>query len=435
MLRVLVISRECWRADSNEGSVLTSLFSGQPFEFANIYCKPGAPDNGVCARYFQLTDRMAADRLLHGKKTPMGRAFTQEPGAPQQAPERENRRFYDFFRRNNLAVFQTLRELLWKLAGVDEKGVAAFVHAFQPDVIFAPLCYSEYVLRVHRIAAEAARCPVVTYAYDDLYSLRQFRFSPLFWVNRFSLRHAIRKTLPYYAYAYTMSEEQAREYGPLLGLPMRVLQKCADTVPAAPHAPRGGEVRFLYAGGVYYGRDRTLMRIADAVRACRADGLACRMDVYTNSPLAKRALTSLDDGAACRVHAAVPRDALLKAYADSDVALHVESFRLRDRCTTRLSFSSKIVDCLMSGCAVLAVCPGENAGYRYLADAGAAVCVDAPAAVEAAVRRLVGDPAFLRDKAAAALALARRAHDAATVRARLCSELTALSAAEQKSEA
>lgn len=94
-LRVLLITRECLRTDSNEGNVLFGLFSGIDAECANIYCKPGLPDNSLCGGYFQLTDKMALENILHRK--PMGRRVQCENGInAAQTAEVEKRGFYDF---------------------------------------------------------------------------------------------------------------------------------------------------------------------------------------------------------------------------------------------------------------------------------------------------------------------------------------------------
>lgn len=69
-LRVLLITRECLRSDSNEGNTLLNLFEGLPVKVSNIYCKPGLPNNDICKDYFQLTDKMALRALLRGM--PMG---------------------------------------------------------------------------------------------------------------------------------------------------------------------------------------------------------------------------------------------------------------------------------------------------------------------------------------------------------------------------
>ena len=425
-LRVLLITRECLRTDSNEGNVLLSLFQGQPMELANICCKPGAPDTDLCAATFQLTDRMALDNLL--RRAPMGRRV--EPALAEAAPEKEeqvgNKAFYDFFRRHNLPVFFCAQELLWKLADFRGGGLEAFVKEFAPEAIFAPLCYSRFALAIQRYVIGLAGAPAVTYLYDDLYSLRQLRFSPVYWLNRFLQRAAIRKTLPCYRFAYTMTEQQADEYGKILGVPMKVLRKCADLPAPLPPQDLHEGVRLIYAGGVYYGRDRTLAEVAAAVRTLRAEGRSVTLDVYTASPLSRKARTRLDDGAGCRVHPAVSYAALQEIYRQSDVALHVEGFRKKDALVTRLSFSTKIVDCLASGCAVLAVCPGMNAGWQYLQAEDAALCVCASQGVEAAVRKLVCQPELRREYAQKAAKCLRENHDPQRIREELLRDLTGL---------
>lgn len=307
-LRVLLITRECLRTDSNEGNVLLGLFSGIDAEYANIYCKPGLPDNSLCGGYFQLTDKMALENILHRK--PMGRRVQCENGInAAQTAEVEKRGFYDFFRRHNLPVFYAARECLWSMADFRSGELDSFVRGFAPDVIFAPLCYSMYVLAVQRYVISLAGCPAVTYIYDDLYSLRQISFSPVYWLCRFRQRRLIRKTLPFYRFAYTMCAQQAREFGRYFDIPMRVLPKCAGAV-QQPERPADGTVRLIYAGGVYYGRDKTLAAVASAVRELNAAGVSARLDVYTSSPLKKAAAAALDDGQCCFVHAAIPADDL-----------------------------------------------------------------------------------------------------------------------------
>lgn len=442
-LRVLLITRECLRTDSNEGNVLLSLFAGQPVELANLYCKPGLPDTRACATYFQLTDRMALDNLL--RRTPMGRRVEPELPAHQAAAqgEKENKAFYDFFRSHNLTLFHAARELLWKLADFKSQALRDFVTGFGPDVIFAPLCYSMFVLAVHRHVIGLAGAPAVTYAYDDLYSLRQFRFSPLFWAHRLLQRRAIRKTLPYYRYAYTMTRQQAEEYGLMLGLPMRVLRKCAAAQSAAggadtaqdpasvPHQPRN-DIRLIYGGGVYFGRDKILMAVSDGVRALRQEGWPVRMDVYTASPLSQKARRKLQDGEGCALHPAVPFAVLEKLYRESDIALHVESFQKKNALVTRLSFSTKIVDCLASGCAVLAICPPINAGWQYLRDEDAAVCVQTPKDIQKAVRRMLGDQALRQTYAHRARECLLRNHDEKRIRQSLLADLEGVARGEDQ---
>ena len=294
---------------------------------------------------------------------------------------------------------------------------------FAPDVIFAPLCYSMFVLAVHRYVIGVTRAPAVTYLYDDLYSLRQFRLSPFYWGHRLLQRRAIRKTLPCYQFAYTMTRQQADEYGKMLNIPMKLLRKgAAAPQTGALRQPHEG-IRLIYAGGIYFGRDKTLTLVAEAVRALRSEGLNIRLDIYTSSPLTKRARSRLDQPEGCSVHPAIPFPALKQAYHESDIALHVESFQKKNALLTRLSFSTKIVDCLGSGCAVLAICPEINAGWQYLRDEDAAICVSAAPDIQTAVRALAGDPAMREAYARKARECLIRNHDEEVIQRGLLADL------------
>ena len=72
-MKILIISMETWKNDTNGGNVLSNIFKGFKAEFAQIYCSTGYPDNNICKNYFQITDAMAIQNILH--RTPMGREF------------------------------------------------------------------------------------------------------------------------------------------------------------------------------------------------------------------------------------------------------------------------------------------------------------------------------------------------------------------------
>lgn len=422
-LRVLLITRECLRTDSNEGNVLINLFENQPMELANIYCKPGVSDKDICqGRYFQLTDKMALDYVLRHK--PMGEKVEAEQSVLEKAKvkgaQKENKKFYDFFRGHNWEIFYLGREILWRMADFSNENLDTFVEEFAPDVIFAPLCYSRYVLRIHQYVIEKAKCPAVTYIYDDLYSLKQFRFSPIYWLNRFLLRTEIRRSLPFYEFAYTMTEQQAGEYEHMLGLPMKVLRKTGTNVKNKKLLHK--EIRLIYAGGTYYGRDKTLTYVADTVRTLNRQGIETCLDIYTASPMKKSILKRLDDGECCHVHDVVSFERLQEIYAASDIALHVESFEKKNALLTRLSFSTKIVDCLASGCAVVAICPGINAGWQYLREENAAICIDNIKQVEVILSDLIKNDK-IKEVSQMAEQCLQKNHDYDIIRNGLCRSL------------
>jgi hypothetical protein len=137
-------------------------------------------------------------------------------------------------------------------------------------------------------------------------------------------------------------------------------------------------------------------------------------------------LRLLNDGETTFLHASIPFDDLMRRYGESDVALHVESFQMKYALQTRLSFSTKIMDCLVGGCAVLAIGPQMNAGIRYLYNEKAALCAWDRPMIQRAVQSLIDHPETVCAYAEQALACARRNHDPKTVRAGLNRDLETL---------
>ena len=68
-MKILVISKEAWRDEQNGGNVLTNMFSHfSGSEFAQIYCNEQEPNNAICRNYYQMSDRMMVNNILHRTK-------------------------------------------------------------------------------------------------------------------------------------------------------------------------------------------------------------------------------------------------------------------------------------------------------------------------------------------------------------------------------
>ena len=59
-IRILVITSMPWRNDNNIGNSYSNIFSGleHKIEFAHIYCRSGMPQNNLCHKYFQITEKI-----------------------------------------------------------------------------------------------------------------------------------------------------------------------------------------------------------------------------------------------------------------------------------------------------------------------------------------------------------------------------------------
>ena len=389
-MKILIVSMETWRSDTNGGNVLANIFGDIEAEFAQVYCSSGIPDNSICSKYYQMTDGMAIQNILHKKK--MGFSFDLndiEKGKKESVDDHIS----EIKKKGSFEIFRVAREIVWSLSDYRNKSLKKFVLDFDPDIIFAPCYGATYMLSLTRYIAELTKKPVISYISDDLYSLRQLRFSPVFWLNRLVIRKSVRKTWKYYNLIYTMTSTQM-ELMSRLGKPMKILCKSGDFNKELKGKSVAYPIRFIYAGGIYLNRWKTLQILTDAMRSIGENKFV--LDIYTGNALPKCAEKKLNDGIVSRVHASIPYDQLMKEYEKSDIALHVESFDIKNRLNVRMSFSTKIIDCLDSGCAVMAICDKKQGGYAYLKEKDAAFCAYSRKMIEKVLKQVLNNPEIIQ---------------------------------------
>ncbi len=406
-MRILIISLEVWRDDNNGGNVLSNIFQNFDAEFAQIYCSAGKPNNNICHKYFQMTDSMAISNVL--RRTDMGKILTENSAGEEG---KVDQKIKEVKKRGSFESLRIAREIVWHYSCYKNRRVVDFVREFSPDIIFAPCYASHYMLSLTRFIGEITRKPIISYVSDDVYSLRQFRFSPFFWINRFILRKNMRKTWPYYKMVYTMTETQKNEMEKIFHRPMKIL--CKSGVFEEKNIQRKNQdfIRIIYAGGIYLNRWKTLKVIAKAIKEINEEGVGkrIRLDIYTGNVIKSKALKILDDGENSKIHGLVSQTELRNQYLDSDIALHVEGFDIKNRLTVRMSFSTKIIDCLDSGCAVMAICDSKQGGFAYLKKEDAAICIDSRKKIKQELIKICASPQIIDVYREKALRCGRKNH-------------------------
>lgn len=406
-MKILIISKEAWRDEQNGGNVLSNMFSQLPdAEFAQVYCNEQEPNNAICRDYYQMSDRMMVDNILH--RTHVGRKlqYDQVPTKTEAKPESFKATGGKFG--GNLK--RMARELVWAIGRWDEKEIVAYARKFDPDIIFAPCYGNHYMQRLTVLVHEALRVPVVSYISDDFYTNKQFKFSPVFWLNHFLIRRRTRKTFRHYSLVYTMTDEQKEQCERDFGANMKILRKSGLFEEPYLKNKVNSPIRFVYAGGIYLNRWKTLGALAEAMRRINANGVKMVLDVYTNNPLDAQMHQAINDGTTSRVHKAVSMAELMDIYHQSDVALHAEAFDVSNRHVVRMSFSTKIVDCMDSGCAVMAICDEKQAGGSYLRRNGCAICIHDLEQIESVLCDIVAHPEQLIEMQHKAFEVGRKYH-------------------------
>ncbi|MCE9256764.1 hypothetical protein K0G60_04890 [Bacteroides fragilis] len=411
-MRILVLSKEAWRDDQNGGNVLSNIFSGFHAEFAQITCAAAKPSNSLCKKYFQMTDSMMMDYCRHlGNSNTIGRVLNYEEYPKAEYDPHADVEVRGIKKWIGGETVRIAREFFWWVAPWHTKRLDDFVLAFNPDVIFAPCYGNHYMLRLTRIVHSLTRKPVISYISDDFYTNRQYRLSPLYWVNHFLLRKHVRQTITCYKLVYTMTEEQKLQCEKDFGVPMKIVCKSGVFPPEKEKTSVNNPIKFIFAGGIYLNRWKTLVHIAEAMRRINRDGIKMQLDIYTNNRLSPQQERLINDGTTSILHNGVSLEKLKEVYAASDIALHVEAFDLKSRWTVRLSFSTKIVDCLESGCATMAICDEKQAGWAYLKRNDAAICISSLPDIERVLREVLEHPERIIEYQRKAFRLGRKYHN------------------------
>ena len=403
-MNILIVSSEAWCDTNNGGNVLSNIFSAfADADIAQIYCSGEMPRNSVCRKYFQITESLLFSPSK-GRKLVERDYSSGVVDEPEVVETTIKHMVPSVFREAALLA----RECLWSAFNWKSKELEKFIREFKPDIIFAP-CYSYFhVSKVALYVKEIAQCPMISYISDDNYSLKQLRFSPCFWINRLVTRKWIRRHFAACSLIYTMTEAQKKEYTRLLGRPMKVLCKSADFEyqPKAVHNP----ICFIYAGGLYLNRWKILAEISRILGELNGTEVKAQLHIFSGSKLSARQEGKINDGRNSFLHPQISYGELMKRYKEADIAIHAEAFDLKSRLSTRLSFSTKIIDCMSSGCAMLAVGPAEQAGISYLKEHDAAVCVNDLKRLQGAVEMLIKDTDQIEKYAYKAARLGKMKH-------------------------
>ena len=135
------------------------------------------------------------------------------------------------------------------------------------------------------------------------------------------------------------------------------------------------------------------------------------LEIYTKDKPTKKQSKLLNDGINSFIKGPVSQEELRKIYHESDIALHVESSDLKNRLATRFSFSTKIIDCIFSGCAVLAFCWNQHSGLTYLKREDAALCVSSKEELYAVLSKICENPQIICDYSYKAYVCGKQNHD------------------------
>lgn len=369
-MRVLILTRNAWDDTNSVGNTMSNFFCDQQdVELANLYFRSAMPNNAVCTRYYHVTETELLKRFFFPAKC--GHAFSYHPNKQKEKTYSNEKKLISVIHRFGLRSALRLSDSLWDSKKWINERFRSFIEGFQPDVVFSFAKASPQYYHTIRFLYEEYHIKVMLWIGDDEYSALKIS-------NRKKDKERIerlRYILDRASVVWGCSEEICEYYNRVFGCKATPLyKKCSFEYPVREKVDR--PLRLVYAGNLLFGRDEILKTIIRQLSELNRETPLARLDIYSSTPVSDKELGQLDVPGVSSFCWARPYAEIKKLMSQADAILLAESFDENEIIKTRYSFSTKIIDCLQSGSALIAIGPPDIASIRYIGRIPGAYVID-----------------------------------------------------------
>ncbi len=349
-MKILVISNTTWDNSGSFGNTFSNLFGGmQNVEIYNIACRHGKLNSSIVKRAVQLTDKTVLKSIYKLKFDPCFEMNKDEINESLNIEvslnARKKRRVFSF----------VIRDVIWKLGRWEKsKKLNSFIEEIKPDVIYLPIYASPHICDFQTSIINKLNVPVVGHISDDVYwesqNLSIFQKS-----YRKKIRKKIRKVISKCAYLEVFAKNMQEEYSKIFGKDCFIVGKgikkdCIDKV--VVEKPINERMHFVYTGNLGGGRFGPLIEIGKSLESIDAV-----LDVYSATPLTDEMKATINSVKSINFKGVVSSDEVLKIQAQADYLVHVEGFTNEAIYSSKMSFSTKIIDYMLASKPIFAYGP------------------------------------------------------------------------------
>lgn len=432
-VKLLILSDATWSDDNNIGNTFTNLFKGWPKEkIAMVYARPDLPKTIACDSFFQISEKrlirgLVSKKIKTGIKIDTSQIKINNNEVDIEKDEQSGKKMYGFFLKYRWNIFLIAREILWKIGRWKTKELDEFIEEYNPDIILSLACSSIYMNNLQQYVIKHAKSKSIVYFVDDVYSLKQLSFSPLFWISKLLIRRSTRKTVELADRVYTIVPKQKEEYDRSLKIDSKLLSK-GGVFEKAPNTKVKGEhpYKLVYTGNIYAGRWETLEKIGRALDKINVASEKGILYIYSRNNLTSKMKVALSEIKSIKYMGAIPAIHVNEVQKDADILVHVESMRLKEKLLTRLSFSTKLVDYFATGKCILAVGWNRAASIEYLKKNKLAAVIDDLDEVDIKLNYLLNNSEALKEYAQQSWNFGKNNHEIKDIRSQLINDFIAI---------
>lgn len=364
-MNILIISNIELDTRNASGNTYANWFSDwKDAKIGCIYCRDTFVQNNFCSHYYSVSPFNIVKNLLCPWRIGKYYQSTDLGNNKSNIDEREHK-LINYGKNNKIrSLFYLINDLLYSSKLWINNKYKNFINEFSPDIIFYFAKADAFLLQNIKYIQAHTSAKVVAFFADDVYA--RFKDSRGLIYRIFEKR--FKKIVSLADKNYGASQLMCLEYSNLFNITITPLYKGCDI--QSYKNKINTPIRIVYAGNLFYGRDSTLACLARAISKINQTLIKYQLEIYTNTYITPELFNSLEIPGASHIYGARNYDEIKQIMQSSDIVLHVESFNPKNIRSVRLSFSTKISDCLQSGSMLMVI------GPRNIASVEEAISID-----------------------------------------------------------
>lgn len=416
-MRILIVSNIELDDTNAAGNTFSNWLTDWPdTEISSLYCRAAMPHNGFCNSFYSISPLSIVKNLFTPWKIGI---YAKKENKEKKSSSGIEGRLIKKTKLGHWGALYILNDLFINTRLWQNKKYKEYIHSFNPDIVFYFAKSEAFLYQNLKFLKRYTKAKFVAYFADDMYSMYQ-RKGLKNWVYR----HRFPKLVSMADKNYGASVLMCDTYSKLFNISLTPLYKgCKiSDVKRKLDIP----IKIVYAGNLYYGRENTLAAIAKALKYINEKKQLATLEIYTNTIVTDRINRCLNIDGVSKIMGGRPFSEIQEILKSADIVLHVESFDPDNIKIVKLSYSTKISDCLQSGSMMLVVGPNGIASVEEAKLIDGVMVINNELSIQNMLYNLLNNPELILCSAAKTNKVAKEKFPIEAVRRRLYNDFVEL---------
>ena len=411
--KVLVVTINAWKDNTGINTLINFFRHWDTDRVAQIYTRSELPATNVCNEFFQISENAVVKSVLK-RNINTGRRVNNcfERVDEKDVNNSEEKKKYSFFRKHRSEFFEFCREAAWRMGKWKTKELNEFLDNCDADILFMPIYAYSYMGNLQSYIIERLNKPVITYIADDVYFYKQIKGNPMFYINRYFQRRAVKRVMKHNRKLFVIAPKLKKVFDKEFSTDSSILAKGIDFSKFMfEEKSINNPIRLVYTGKTNIGRWKSLAMIGRAIKKINANDKKMELFIYTKEELTDKVKSALNIEGASRVMGGISMDEVMKVQKEADIVVFAECLEKKYKDIAWLSFSTKLTDYMANGKCILAVGADDIAPIEYLKENDAALTASSENEIYNILKNITNNPKIINEYAKAAYECGVRNHD------------------------